>query len=38
MPSIDIKFINSLQNDYTEYPNFIETGTYRGDTILHMEP
>lgn len=38
MPSIDVKFINSLQNDYTEYPNFIETGTYRGDTILHMEP
>lgn len=38
MPAIDMEFINLLQNDYREYPNFIETGTYMGDTIFNMEP
>ena len=29
MPNIDLTFITDLQADYTNYPNFIETGTYR---------
>jgi len=38
MPSINQTFLLSLRDDYTEYPNFIETGTYYGETILGMEP
>tara|TARA_B110000285_G_scaffold18808_2_gene18258 strand:+ start:848 stop:1405 length:558 start_codon:yes stop_codon:yes gene_type:complete len=37
MPSINLDFLKKLQTDYKNYPNFIETGTYMGDTILHME-
>jgi hypothetical protein len=37
MPSINIKFLLSLKDDYTKYPTFIETGTYKGDTIFAME-
>jgi hypothetical protein len=37
MPSIDLAFLKKLQADYKNYPNFIETGTFLGDTILHME-
>ena len=37
MPSINIDFLRNLKEDYNEYTNFIETGTYRGGTILHME-
>ena len=37
MPSINFEFLRKLQTDYKNYPNFIETGTYMGDTILHME-
>ena len=37
MPCIDLDFLKMLQTDYKNYPNFIETGTYLGDTILHME-
>lgn len=37
MPSINLDFLKQLRSDYKNYPNFIETGTYRGDTILHME-
>lgn len=37
MPSINIDFINQLQDDYKLYSNFIETGTYMGGTILNME-
>ena len=37
MPSIDLDFLKTLQTDYKNYSNFIETGTHMGDTILHME-
>ena len=37
MPSINLEFLKKIQTDYKNYANFIETGTYRGDTILHME-
>jgi hypothetical protein len=37
MPSIDIDFLNKLQDDKTKYSCFIETGTYNGDTIFALE-
>jgi hypothetical protein len=37
MPSIDKSFLLTLKEDYTEYPNFIETGTCYGETIFEME-
>ena len=37
MPSIDLQFLNKLKDDYKSYINFIETGTYQGDTILYLE-
>jgi len=38
MPSIDSFFLDNLQDNYTKYPCFIETGTYNGDTIFSLEP
>lgn len=37
MPSINLDFLKKMQTNYKNYPNFIETGTFRGDTILYME-
>jgi predicted O-methyltransferase YrrM len=37
MPCIDLEFLKKLQADYKNYQNFIETGTFMGSTILHME-
>lgn len=37
MPSIDINFLNKLQNN-KEYSTFIESGTYCGETIFAVEP
>ena len=38
MPSIDKKFLSLLQDDYTKYKTFIETGTLTADTTFEMEP
>ena len=38
MPSINLDFLKEIQADYKNYPNFLETGTFMGRTILHMEP
>ena len=38
MPSIDDLFLNLIQDDYTKYNCFIETGTHNGDTIFDLEP
>ena len=38
MPSLDLNFLKKLQDDYANYVNFIETGTYFGDTIFTIEP
>jgi hypothetical protein len=38
MPSLDLAFLKSLQCDYKSFPNFVETGTYFGETIFAMEP
>lgn len=38
MPSIDHYFLTLLQDDYTKYNCFIETGTYNGGTIFSVEP
>jgi hypothetical protein len=38
MPSLDTNFLNLLQTDYKQFRNFIETGTFLGDTIFSLEP
>lgn len=38
MPSLDQDFLLMLKDDYKIYTNFIETGTYEGETIMKMEP
>lgn len=38
MPSINLSFLNLLQDDYKKYTCFIETGTFHGGTIFSLEP
>jgi len=38
MPSLDYFFLKLLQDDYTKYNCFIETGTQYGGTIFSLEP
>lgn len=37
MPSLTLHFLTLLQDDYTKYPCFIETGTNNGNTTLALE-
>lgn len=38
MPALDLSVLQSLRDDYRNYPIFVETGTYMGETIFAMEP
>ena len=38
MPSLTPDFLLNLKDNYKNYTNFIETGTYMGETIFTMEP
>jgi hypothetical protein len=38
MPSLNISFLNLLQDDYKKYNCFIETGTLNGGTTFALEP
>jgi len=39
MPSLEISFFDKIKKDniFDNYPTFIETGTYLGETILNLE-
>ena len=37
MPSLTFNFLNELQENFKDFPIFIETGTYMGETIFSME-
>jgi hypothetical protein len=37
MPPLNLNFLNNLQDNYNNYPCFIETGTLNGDTIFALE-
>lgn len=37
MPSLNQNFLSLIKDDYRTYANFIETGTYMGETIMNME-
>lgn len=38
MPALETSIFTKLKSDYTEYPNFVETGTFLGQTIYVVEP
>jgi hypothetical protein len=38
MPCLDLNILKSLQDDYTKYNCFVETGTLIGETIFAFEP
>jgi hypothetical protein len=38
MPSLSRDFLETLSPSYRNYPIFLETGTFRGETMYHMEP
>jgi hypothetical protein len=37
MPALTLDFLNSLQENFRDFPIFIETGTWLGHTIFAME-
>ena len=40
MPALEINIFNTLteKDIFINYPTFVETGTYLGETILALEP
>jgi len=39
MPAIDISFLNKeLEISMKDYPSFVESGTYKGESIFNLEP
>jgi len=38
MGSLNVADLQQLHCKLTDYPTFVESGTYQGNTILHMEP
>ena len=38
MPCLETNFLEKLKVDYKTFPNFIETGTFLGQTIFPFEP
>jgi hypothetical protein len=42
MPSLTIEYLNEIMykisEDISEYKIFVETGTYRGETVFNMAP
>ena len=38
MPHLEPFFLQKLKADYKTFPNFIETGTFLGQTIFIFEP
>ena len=38
MPSLSPEFLQLLSDNYKKYPVFVESGTYKAETILAMEP
>jgi hypothetical protein len=38
MPALNPDFLAQLHGNYSEFPTFIETGTFYGNTIFRMEP
>jgi len=36
MPSLTLETLQQLKSDYKDYPYFVETGTFRGDTVRNM--
>ena len=37
MPALTLEFLNSLQENFKNYPIFVETGTYNGDTMENLQ-
>uniref|UniRef100_A0A6C0FCP0 Methyltransferase n=1 Tax=viral metagenome TaxID=1070528 RepID=A0A6C0FCP0_9ZZZZ len=38
MPALESSIFNAIQCDLTQYSNFVETGTFLGETIYSVEP
>mgnify|MGYP001370729673 CR=1 FL=1 len=38
MPALESSIFNAMKCDHTQYSNFVETGTFLGETIYSVEP